>query len=165
MSDFFNFDDAKFTASCRQLSTAKLQQQETRYSRSKVASGFGLFYGVVTTASTHGAAFPIPLYCIRANDLASRKRDAIQTELARRGVPSTKTSFRDVRHGFGAAWLGQLVLPLADGLAAGGLDASAGGNISGGSSVGVAEVVKETGKQVPGEFVTGAYIKGHNIKK
>jgi hypothetical protein len=165
MSDFFHFDDAKFAASCRQLSTAKLQESEIRYSRSKVASGFGLFYGIATTAATHGAAFPIPLYCIRANELASRKRDAIQTELARRGIPPTKTSFRDVRHGFGAAWLGQLVLPLAEGLAADGIGSGAGGDISGGKHVDVEEVAKEVGKQAPGEAVTGAYIKGHKIKK
>lgn len=92
-----------------------------------------MFCGVVATTLTDVAAFLIPLYCIRANELASRKCHAIQTELARRGIPPTKTNFRDVRHGFGAALLGHLVLPLAKGLAEDGAYSSAAGDIRGGN--------------------------------
>ncbi|KAK5045169.1 hypothetical protein LTR84_009502 [Exophiala bonariae] len=161
MADTFHFDAARFAATCHTLSTEKLQNNEIRFSRSKVASGFGLFYGTVATAATHGAAFPIPLYCIRACELASRKRELVRAELARRGVSPTKTTSGDVGRGFGAAWLGQLVLPFAEGLAADG--AGAAGEVAAGKHVGVEAVVKETGKQIPGELVTGAVIKGHKV--
>lgn len=164
MSDFFHFDEARFAASCRQLGTDKLQKNEIRFNRSVAASGFGLFYGTVATASTHGAAFPIPLYCIRAGELASRKREVVRAELARRGISPTKTTSGDIGRGFGAAWLGQLVLPFAEGVSADGA-AAAGGNVTGGKHVGVEAVVKETGKQIPGELVTGACIKMQRIKK
>ncbi|KAF6823944.1 hypothetical protein CMUS01_10459 [Colletotrichum musicola] len=170
----FSVDEVQYRAHCQSLSIRKLQQEETRALRSRISSGWGIYFGVAATAGTAGAALPLPVIAGVLRDKAKDQLEIIQQELRRQGVAPREPSTRDYLFAFGISYGAQAVGPAAEGLAefaaesaASSASASAAAAVQGSppdaSGAGperfeVENVAKEVAKAVPSEAATAAAI-------